>query len=170
MYRIGTKVVHPCYGAGTIVSIDSRQIGEIEHTYYIVDMLDSHRVTQVMVAVKRADEMGLRRVGNVSRLREIMCRCQRRPDDDQIERDYRKRQPRTLADLKSGSFGQVLDMVRRLVSLNMRRSLGYTDKARLDEGKQMLASELALAADECVDDVLQELDEQLAERPHPDGA
>ena len=69
MYSVGSKVVHPCYGAGTVVSIDLKRIGSIEHNYYIVRLCQSKHNTDIMVPVKRADEMGLRPVGRLTALR-----------------------------------------------------------------------------------------------------
>ena len=163
MFYVGSKVVHPCHGAGTIISIDKKRIGDAEHAYYIVDILDSSRTTQVMVPVKGAAKAGLRLVGRPRRLRMLLSRCGRRPSEDLVEPDYRRRCAVTTELIKSGSFRQLVDMVRGMTYLVARRSrpLGYSERVRLDQAKRLLASELALATDEQVDDVLEEVEWRL---------
>ena len=36
MFPVGAKVVHPCYGAGTIVRITEKNIGDAARAYYII--------------------------------------------------------------------------------------------------------------------------------------
>ena len=163
MFSVGSKVVHPCHGAGSIVSIDTKRIGETEHAYYIIEILDSSRTTQVMVPIKGAAETGLRTVGRPGRLRMLLSRCGRRPTEDLVVTDYRRRKTVTAEQLKSGSFRQLVDMVRGLTFLVAKRNrpLGYSERVTLDQAKRMLAAELALAADEQVDDVLEEVEWRL---------
>jgi CarD family transcriptional regulator len=163
MFAIGSKVVHPCHGPGTVVSIDRKRIGQAEHAYYIIEMLDTPQSTQVMVPVKGATDAGLRTVGRPRRLRMLLSRCGRRPGDELVETDYKRRKTMTAKQLKSGSFPELVDMVRGLTFLEAKRNrpLGYSERVCLDRAKRMLAAELALAADEAVDDVLEEVEWRL---------
>ena len=164
MFTVGSKVVHPCHGAGTIVSIDTKRIGDAKHAYYIIEILDSSRSTQVMVPVEGADASGLRKVGRPRRLRMLISRCGRRPSEDLVESDYRRRVTVTAEQIKSGSFRKLVDMVRGMTFLVAKRSrpLGYSERVRLGQAKRLLAAELALATDEQVDDVLEEVEWRLS--------
>ena len=61
MYQIGSRVVHPCYGAGVVVRIQEKSIGDSIHAYYVIDTVS--RPMQLMVPVDRAEEVALRPVG-----------------------------------------------------------------------------------------------------------
>jgi CarD family transcriptional regulator len=159
MYSIGNKVVHPCYGAGTIVQIDEKQIGTLHHSYYIVRLCESKHNTDIMVPVKRADEMGLRPVGHAAALRETLDQCSEAPED--VEADYRVRRVWASELLKSGSFERVTFMVRCLTLRNSQRPLGLGERDTLQEGKAMLAAELALAADQELADAMAEVEGRL---------
>jgi CarD family transcriptional regulator len=163
MYAIGSKVVHPAYGAGEIVRITEKTIGEHSARYYVIDMTAVPHTTQVMVPVRRANDMGLREVGQAEGLRAILACCADAPRDSDINRDYRSRHSDMSENLKSGDFEQVADTVRTLYYMDQQRPLGMSEKEVLRQGKDILASELALASDQALDTAMQELEELLAQ-------
>ena len=70
VFNVGDKVIHPSYGAGTILEINEKQVGEQQCTYYIIDLLT--QAGTLMVPVSRADELGLRQdIHDRTRLLEI---------------------------------------------------------------------------------------------------
>jgi len=167
-YAVQGKVVHPCYGAGTIVRIQSTSIGEERHPYYVINTVA--KSMEVMVPVDRAESVGLRDVGQVSHLRRVLAKCCVAPSEEDLGLDLQTRQNHMRQGLKSGSFAQVASVVRTLFYMNNRRPLGTTDRQLLDRGKDLLAGELALAADSCLRDAMQELEEHLAQVLEPADA
>ncbi|MBC7234431.1 MAG: hypothetical protein H5T69_01210 [Chloroflexi bacterium] len=144
-YVVGSKVVHPCYGAGVITRIQEKSIGQATSTYYVIKT--ACRSMQVMVPVDRADSVGLRGVGEPSRLRSMLALCAHAPRDHEIEKDLRTRQNDMREQLKSGQFADAVAVARILFFLNHRRPLGTIDRQLLEQGKDLLAGELALAED-----------------------
>jgi CarD family transcriptional regulator len=159
MYPIGSKVVHPCYGAGIVVRIQEKSIGENSHFYYIIKT--KSKSMQLMVPVQRAQSLGLRTVGDLQELRETLLDHCTTPCEDEINRDLRARQELMREQLKSGSYGEVASVVRILFFMNSQRSLGTIDRQLLDQGKELLASELALAADAEISEAMQEIESNL---------
>jgi CarD family transcriptional regulator len=160
MYVVGSKVVHPCHGAGTIVRIQQKSIGDLQHTYYVIDTVG--KAMQIMVPVRRADSMGLRDVGDQAELRDTLACCGEAPDVGEIESDFRTRQSALHEQLKSGEFSMVSQAVRTLYFLNAQRPLGMLDRQMFDSGKQILASELALASNQDLQAALDEVESTLA--------
>ena len=160
MYVVGSKVVHPCHGAGTIVRVQKKSIGEIQHTYYVIDTIG--KSMQIMVPISRAESVGLRDVGDAPGLREQLLSCGEPPVADEIESDFRTRQTALHEELKSGEFCVVTQAVRTLYFLNSQRPLGMLDRQMFDNGKQLLASELALASDQDLQSALDEVEANLA--------
>jgi CarD family transcriptional regulator len=160
MFAVGSKVVHPCYGAGTVVHVQKKSIGDDARRYYVIDAVC--KSMQVMVPVSRADDLGLRAVGRRQHLMAVLHSCAVPPEDGEIGSDLRARQATMRDQLKSGSFRLVADVVRKLFFLSAKRPLGTVDRQLFDRGKDLLASELALAADRDLDDAMQLVEEVLA--------
>ena len=166
-YKVGTKVVHPSHGAGTIVCVQEKSIGDMHNTYYIIDTLPGDM--QVMVPVQRAESVGLRQIGTLNSLRNALSICSTVPLDEEIEKDFRVRQAIIGEKIKSGSFEQVVSAVRVLFYMNSRRPLGMTDRRFIDQGKDILAGELALASDQEMSEAKQELEDCLAKMLEDQG-
>jgi len=158
VYPIGSKVVHPSYGAGVVVGIEVKSIGKNSLSYYIIAM---HSM-EVMVPVKSAATLGLRSIGPLPSLRAaLMCRCEL-PEKVESTQDYMARRAALGEKLKSGSFEQVASAVRVLYFLQAKRSLGSVDHQLLDRGMDILASELALASDQEIAGAKEEIEQLLA--------
>ncbi|MGI6367362.1 MAG: CarD family transcriptional regulator [Anaerolineae bacterium] len=159
MFQIGSRVVHPCYGAGVVVRIQEKSIGETVHAYYVIDTVA--RPMQLMVPVSRAVEHALRPVGDEGDLRNCLCQCEEPPQDDEINKDQRARQATMREQLKSGVFDDIVGIARMLYYMNSKRPLGTIDRQLFDQGKDFIAGELALAADVRIDDARQEIEHLL---------
>ena len=160
VYAVGSRVVHPCYGAGTIVRIQEKSIGETSHAYYVIDT--ACRSMQLMVPVHRADSIGLRSVGQAADLRMTLANCLQTPAESDVEKDLRVRQTGMRELLKSGDFGNVVEVVRMLFFMSSHRPLGTVDRQLLEQGKDFLAAELALALGEAVEGAMREVENGLA--------
>ncbi len=158
-YVIGSKVVHPCYGAGIIVGIQQKNISETMHYYYVIDTMA--RSMKLLVPVQQAQSIGLRDVGDENRLRNVLQTCATLPDDRDISSDLRARQTGMRERLKSGRYPEVADVVRVLFYMNSRRPLGTIDRQLFDQGKEFLAGELALASGRELQAALQEVEDSL---------
>ena len=160
MFSIGSKVVHPCYGAGTIVRVQEKSIGTDVHSYYVIRTIS--RSMQLMVPVNRADSFGLRMVGQEGELRDALLACRDTPSEEAIERDLRARQSDMRERLKSGDYDGVAEVVRTLFFMNSRRALGTVDRQLFEQGKEFLAGELALASNLDISGAMDEVQDHLA--------
>ena len=59
MFNIGDKIVYPMHGAGTIDSIEEKDILGEKQSYYILRMPGE---VKVMVHIKKAEEVGVRSI------------------------------------------------------------------------------------------------------------
>ena len=142
------------------MAIQQKSIGESNHFYYIIDTLA--REMRLLVPVRQAQSLGLRSVGEEGKLRNALAHCKVAPQADDISSDLRARQSEMRERLKSGRYTEVADVVRTLFFLNARRPLGTVDRQLFDQGKEFLASELALACDSAIEIALREVEETLA--------
>lgn len=163
MYAVGSRIVHPAYGAGTIIRIQEKSIGDSTNQYYVIDTVPGPREMRLMVPVDAAGELGLRRVGDKQQLLELLDTVTTPPEDDDVVQDFRRRKALITDQLKSGSFSEVVAAVRMLHYMSTERRLSMTDRSLLDQGKEILASELALAMGVELDQALSEIEGELNE-------
>ena len=161
MYAVGSKVVHLSHGAGTIVDIQQKRIGDTTRTYYVIDTVS--KPMRLMVPVTLATDGRLRSVGKQARLRKVLAARCVTPPEDEIPQDYRARKQVMSAKLKSGRFEEVASAVTGLFALSCRRRLGMTDRRFLDNGKDFLAAELALASGLELSQAMEEIEENLTQ-------
>lgn len=158
VYPVGTKIVHPSYGAGTVVEVQEKSIGDMRQEYYVIDTVPSPRAMQVMVPVSKAEEIGLRKVGRLQELREMLSSLPEPLSDEEVENDFRSRKSMLQDLLKSGTFTDVAEAVYILRSMTTWRRLCMTDRKMFDKGKEMLAAELALASGQDLGDAMAEVE------------
>jgi len=160
-YVVGSKIVHPRLGAGTVLDIQKKSIGDTDRVYYIIDPIA--RSMQLMVPVDRAEGLGLRPAKEAPELRGMLSACSVIPRPEDIVEDRKARRESMREDLKSGSFSDVVGVVRKLFFLNSERPLGSADRQLLAQGKELLAGELALALDWEMKEALHEVEGRLTE-------
>ncbi len=143
MFKVGDKVVHPTHGAGVVISIESKDIIDEFDKYYVIDMVASRM--KLMVPVKNAEEIGLRRAIKRSRALRLLDILRGYPDE--LPDDYRERQARIAEKLKSGDAIAIAQVVRNLYWWDQQKKLSAGDTKLFDRAKQLLIGELALAED-----------------------
>ena len=157
-YHVGSRVAHPVHGAGTITGIEEKSIGDVSHTYYVIE---AHNM-ELLVPVLRADDVGLRPIRGLRRLRQLLFFCANAPGDEEVIEDYKARQAAVKELIKSGSLAEVAQAIRVLYFLNTRRKLGVVDTRLYESAMNNLATELALASGQELDDAKTEIEESLA--------
>ncbi len=156
-FAVGAKVVHPHHGAGTVICISQKGLGERRRTYYVIETLVPEMT--LMVPVGRADDCGLRLAESTGMLLDMLTTCA--DSDVKLQHDFRKRRDAIGIQICSGEFETVAEAVHHLRCLREERRLSETDRRMLDRGTDLLVSEFAIssgigisAAEKRVDDVL----------------
>jgi len=166
-YAVGSKVVHPRFGAGMVTDIQQKSIGDEQCTYYVIDPVA--RSMALMVPVERADDLGLRFAQPALELRGKLAACSVVPQPTELYEDRKALREDMRAHLRSGQFSAVVEVVRGLFYLHSQKPLGSADRQLLKQGKEFLAGELAVVLDSEMKEAMQEVDEQLAKMLEPEG-
>jgi CarD family transcriptional regulator len=140
MFEVGDAVVHPVRGAGIVTDIEEFQLHGSSKEYYKIDLLSPVR-TNMMVPVKRAEEQGMRRAIQPSRLDLVWCVLRARPD--KLPTDHQTRQKFIKGELQSGDFFQVAEAVRDLAWKQQQSKLTTGDRRMYRRGMELLAGEMA---------------------------
>jgi CarD family transcriptional regulator len=157
-FSVGDKVVHPHHGPGQVASVERRELMDGPKRYYLIE-IPSQRLT-VHIPVGTAGEVGVRPAMAKSRLPRVLSMLRRRPR--LLPEDFEQRQERICAQLETGRVMQLARVVRDLTWHRKRASLTRTDFARLREGRDLLAAEMALVSGDDVSDTGKLIDATVA--------
>ena len=138
MFSVGDQVVHPVYGAGTIVAIEKRQEIEQLTSYYVIPT--EAPSANLLIPTDRARDLGLREVIT----NEIANDIVRILEDDAEE----SASTLDLAKLgKTIKWGDPLALARLVRDYAVRACAGripMSEKKVLKRAQRLLASELSL--------------------------
>lgn len=139
MFNVGDKVVYPMHGAGTIDSIDKKNILDEEVEYINISMPGG---VKVMVPSKQASKQGLRNIISQNDVEKVFCVLE--TDETEMSENWNKRYRDNMEKMKSGDIYEVADVVRNLSFKQKEKGLSTGEKKMLNNAKQILVSELVL--------------------------
>jgi CarD family transcriptional regulator len=145
-FSIGDKVVHPHHGPGWITGIERRDFLDGTKRYYVIEILGQGLTVHMPVGT--ADEMGIRPAMSQSRFPRVLSMLRGRPH--LLPADYRERQERISAQLKTRRVMQLVRVVRDLSWHRKRAHLTKLDSDYLKQGRDLLAAEMALVSGEAI--------------------
>ena len=141
MFNIGDNIVYPMHGAGTISSIEEKEILGEKQQYYIIKMPGE---VMVMVPTAKAEAMGVRNVIDEKSANSVLQVLEK--DETEMSNNWNKRYRENLDKMKTGDIYDVADAVRNLSFKQKEKgTLSTGEKKMLLNAKQILVSELVLA-------------------------
>lgn len=159
-FRIGDKVLHPIYGAGTLVSIERRGKDGTASDYYVIELLQGKG--RLLTPVDRSDELGIRKPVAKGERRELSKVFSGRPR--KLSDDYRKRRSVIDQRLREGSYVEIGRVVRDLSCVETQGRATTGDRRMLQRAKGLLAKELAASDNVSEEEALERIDSALARR------
>lgn len=141
MFNIGDNIVYPMHGAGTISSIEEKEVLGEKQQYYVIKMPGE---VMVMVPTAKAEAMGVRSVIDEKSANSVLQVLEK--DETEMSNNWNKRYRENLDKMKTGDIYQVADVVRNLSFKQKEKgTLSTGEKKMLLNAKQILVSELVLA-------------------------
>ena len=141
MFKVGDKIVYPMHGAGTIESIEEKEILGEKQKYYIMKMPVGD--IKVMVPTKNAEMIGVRDVianETAQGVLDVLA-----SENTDMSTNWNKRYRDNMEKMKSGDIYEAADVVRNLSFKQKEKGLATGEKKMLSNAKQILISELVLA-------------------------
>lgn len=163
MYSIGGKVVHPFYGPGRIVDIQSASMDGTRQPCCVIETVPRPESTRFIIPFQGAKVESLRPVVDLPKLRRLMSLCAVPPTGALSNEPFLLRQRHARRQLRSGSLEKVVSVVRELTWLGARKSFSIVDRRLLAHGKELLGAELALVLDIEFPAAMQKVEAKLAE-------
>jgi len=140
MFNVGDNIVYPMHGAGTIDSIEEKDILGEKQSYYILKMPGE---VKVMVPTNKAEEIGVRNIIDKTTADKVFAVLEE--DRTEMSLNWNKRYRDNMDKIKSGDIYEVADVVRNLSFKQKEKGLSTGEKKMLLNAKQILTSELVLA-------------------------
>ena len=156
MFNIGDKIVYPMHGAGTIDSIEEKDILGEKHSYYILRMPGE---VKVMVPIKIAEQVGVRSIIDKGSADKEFKDLEQ--DETEMNKNWNKRYRDNMDKLKSGDIYEIADVVRNLSFKKKEKGLSTGENKMLTNAKQILVSELVLAEHANEDEITEMVDNKI---------
>ena len=156
MFNVGDKIVYPMHGAGTIDSIEEKDILGEKQAYYIIKMPDE---VKVMIPTSKAEQVGVRNIIDKQSAEKVFKILGQ--DETEMDKNWNKRYRNNMDKMKSGDIYEVADVVRNLSFKQKEKGLSTGEKKMLNNAKQILVSELVLAEHSNKDEMEEMVDNKI---------
>lgn len=143
MFNIGDKVVYPMHGAGTIESIEEKEMMGNTEDYYIIKMPVGGM--KLMVPTSKVENIGIREVSQRDEADKVFSVLEKPKDPYVHDANWSKRYNLNVEKIRSGNILEVAEVVRELSHRHMERGLSIGEKKMLSTAKNILLSEMVLS-------------------------
>ena len=153
-FQPGDKAVYPAHGVGEVKAVETREISGRRQTFYILKILDNGMT--IMVPTGNVKSVGLRGIINEEEVEEVYAILKER--DISVDNQTWNRRYREYMDkIKTGSVYEIAEVLRDLSLLKFRKELSFGERKLLDQARNLIIKELALAEGRSEEDVLKKL-------------
>jgi len=157
-FEVGDKAVHPAHGVGEVTSIERKTIAGHDKSFYIMKIADSGMT--VMVPTDGVERLGLRTVISKREAKKVIDELKK--DEVAVTSQPWNRRYREYTEmLKSGSPIEVAKVLRDLSRLREEKELSFGERRLLEQARNLLVAELALAKDQGEDKIEKTIDKIL---------
>lgn len=154
-FKIGDNAVYPAHGVAQITGIECRDIAGQKKEFYILKIVDTDM--KLMIPTDGAARAGLRDVISKHDAQEVMKILQD-PEIAVTVQPWNKRYREYTEMLSSGSAFEVAKVLRDLHRVKAEKELSFSERRLLEQARQLVVTELALAKQCDVQKVERELD------------
>lgn len=143
MYNIGDKISYPVHGAGIIEAIEEKEILGQSRKYYIMRIPLNNM--KVMIPLDSIEEIGVRPVIGLGEVEQVIAVLE--SNVTKMPQNWNRRYRANMDRIKSGDIYEVAEVVRNLTLRDREKALSTGERKILNNAKQILLSEIILAAD-----------------------
>ena len=140
MFKVGDNIFYPLHGAGTIESIEEKNILGENKKYYVMKMPIGD--VKVMVPTDNAENIGVREIVKEDTVNKVFKVFDTATEMEKIS--WSKRYKENMDKMKTGDLVEIADVVKTLSFKQKDKGLSTSEKKMLNNAKQILVSELVL--------------------------
>jgi len=140
-FGVGDPVIYPQHGAGRVVAIEHRTIGDVEREYLVVDL--ELQDLKVWVPVDEAEQVGVREPTPADELDDLFELLA--DHDVRIPTNFSRRMKNNQSRMNDGDVWQLAEVVRNLAIRRARNHLSPSEKTLYLHARNLLVAEVALS-------------------------
>ncbi len=140
MFKVGDNIFYPLHGAGTIESIEEKNILGENKKYYVMKMPIGD--VKVMVPTDNAEHIGVREIASNDVVDKVFKVFDTAGELEKVS--WSKRYKENMDKMKTGDLVEIADVVKTLSFKQKDKGLSTSEKKMLNNAKQILVSELVL--------------------------
>ncbi len=158
MFNVGDNVFYPMHGAGTVSSIEEKEILGNKVSYYTIALPNQ---IKVMIPVENSEAVGLRAIIDEAEAQKVLATLE--TEITEMPENWNKRYNENKDRLKTGNIYEIADIYRNLSLRNREKNLSTGEKKMLLNAKQVLISELSLSSNQSFDAINERIERKLDE-------
>lgn len=154
MYNRGDIAVYPAHGVGVIEAVETKNISGQDHSFLVMRILDNDMT--IMIPTNNVGKVGLRAVMDENKVDDVFNIL--KEDSDPIDSKTWNKRFRDYSDkIKIGSAVDIAEVMRDLMNLKNHKTLSFGERKMLDNVKNLLAQEIAMATNDKAEQVEERL-------------
>jgi CarD family transcriptional regulator len=142
-FSVGDKIMHPRYGAGQIMGEEHRELVVGFKHYCVIKILGTGATAYI--PMRKMDELGVRPIMSRAKIARVLDTLGDEPGS--LPQDYKARQEQIQKKIRTCLPMQIAEAVRDLTWHKQSAKLTKVDEDLLNQGRGLLAGEIALATD-----------------------
>jgi CarD family transcriptional regulator len=158
-FEKGSAVIYPQHGAGKIVDVVTKKVGDVERDYFVIDL--ELQELRVWVPIDEAEEIGVREPTAKDELDDLFELLS--DHDVRIPSNFSRRMKNNQRRMNDGDVWQLAEVVRNLAVRRDRKHLSPSEKTLYLHARNLLVAELALSLGVSHEQAEAKLDEHLPE-------
>ena len=148
-FSVGDRIAHPMHGAGVIDCIEKRKVNGTEREYYVLKLPLGDMV--LMIPLDHIEEIGVRPIVAAEAAEQIIRSIPGLEID--VDQNWNRRYRENMLRIKSGDLLEVAAVVKSLIRRDTARGLSTGERKMLHSAKQILISEIVLAASSSYEEI-----------------
>lgn len=158
-FKKGDAIIYPQHGAGRIVNVEKKTVGDVERDYLVVEL--ELQDLRVWVPADQAEELGVRMPTDKSELEDLFELLS--DHDVRLPSNFSRRMKNNQRRMNDGDVWQLAEVVRNLAVRRARKHLSPSEKTLYLHARSLLVAELALSMNVSSEKAEAKLDEYLPE-------
>ena len=142
VFAQGDMAVYPAHGVGLIEAIETKSIGGVDQSFYVMRILKTDMT--IMIPTATSNNVGLRGIISQDEVDLVLQILQER-DVELTTQTWNRRYREYMDKIKTGSAFEVAEVLRDLYLLRGDKDLSYGERKMLDTAMGLLVKEISLA-------------------------
>jgi len=141
-FAVGDMAVYPAHGVGEIEAIESREVGGLSQSFYVIRIVETNMT--IMVPTTSSQNVGLRAIiapDEVDSIFDILKKQGVKIASQPWNQRYRE----YMGKIKTGSVYEIAEVLRDLYILQEDKSLSFGERKMMDTAQGLLVKEISLA-------------------------